>query len=80
VDGSGNAYVTGYTYSPNFPTQSPYQGANAGNSDVFVTKLTTPTVAPATVPTLSEWGMIILSFLLFASGAIVYHRRNRESF
>jgi hypothetical protein len=39
VDGSGNAYVTGYTSSSNFPTQSPYQGANAGNNDVFVTKL-----------------------------------------
>jgi hypothetical protein len=39
VDGSGNAYVTGGTYSPNFPTKNPYQGALSGNEDVFVTKL-----------------------------------------
>ena len=39
VDTSGNAYVTGYTKSANFPTASPLQGANAGGSDVFVAKL-----------------------------------------
>jgi hypothetical protein len=38
VDGSDNAYVTGYTYSSNFPTQNPYQ-TNQGGSDVFVTKM-----------------------------------------
>ena len=40
VDSSGNAYVTGVTASTNFPTTSPLQGSNAGNSDAFVTKLT----------------------------------------
>ncbi|EFK97759.1 conserved hypothetical protein, partial [sediment metagenome] len=40
VDGSGNAYVTGNTYSSNFPTQSPYQTYQGvyHYSDVFVTK------------------------------------------
>ena len=38
VDGSGCAYVTGYTYSRDFPTQMPYQTDQAGG-DVFVTKL-----------------------------------------
>ncbi|MFH0731727.1 MAG: SBBP repeat-containing protein [Candidatus Omnitrophota bacterium] len=38
VDSSGFAYVTGSTISTNFPTQDPYQGANAGNSDAFLTK------------------------------------------
>jgi hypothetical protein len=40
VDGSGNAYVTGETYSSDFPTQNPYQTAQ-GLEDVFVTKLST---------------------------------------
>ncbi|MCX6831948.1 MAG: SBBP repeat-containing protein [candidate division Zixibacteria bacterium] len=40
VDGIGNAYVTGYTYSSNFPTENPYQATHQGGySDVFVTKL-----------------------------------------
>src|SRR4029453_355003 len=30
VDDSGNAYVTGYTESTNFPTVNPLQAANAG--------------------------------------------------
>jgi hypothetical protein len=49
VDSSGNAYAAGYTSSTNFPTQSPYQGTNAGSYDAFVTKLTTP-VLYATFP------------------------------
>ena len=39
VDASGSAYVTGSTWSTNFPTASPRQGTNAGASDAFVTKL-----------------------------------------
>ncbi|MCK6469134.1 MAG: SBBP repeat-containing protein [Candidatus Brocadia sinica] len=39
VDGSGNAYVAGYTNSTNFPTVSPYDGSFNGIDDVFVTKL-----------------------------------------
>src|SRR5262249_26024233 len=39
VDSSGNAYVTGYTDSTNFPTTNPMQASNAGFTDVFVTKL-----------------------------------------
>ncbi len=38
VDGSGNAYVTGYTRSTNFPTQNPYQTFQ-GCADVFVAQL-----------------------------------------
>jgi len=40
VDGAGSAYVTGWTNSTNFPTQSPYQATFEGGWDAFVTKLT----------------------------------------
>ncbi|MCK4857382.1 MAG: T9SS type A sorting domain-containing protein, partial [candidate division Zixibacteria bacterium] len=40
VDGSGNAYVTGETWSSDFPTENPYQGSfQGGYTDVFVTKI-----------------------------------------
>ena len=40
VDSAGNAYITGYTESTNFPTASPLQGANGGGGyDAFVAKL-----------------------------------------
>ena len=39
LDSSGNIYVTGFTYSTNFPVASPLQAENAGGSDAFVTKL-----------------------------------------
>jgi hypothetical protein len=40
VDSSGNAYITGQTYSVDFPvTSGVVQPVNAGNGDVFVTKL-----------------------------------------
>ena len=39
TDTVGNAYVTGYTQSTNFPLGSPFQGSNGGSVDAFVTKL-----------------------------------------
>ena len=39
LDGSGDVYVSGYTYSANFPTQNAYQSALAGGSDAFITEL-----------------------------------------
>jgi hypothetical protein len=43
IDSSGNAYVAGYTYSPDFPTVNALQGSNkaaaAGNYTAFVAKL-----------------------------------------
>jgi hypothetical protein len=40
VDGYGNAYVTGYTYSPDFPTTPmAYNQTPGGTADTFVTKL-----------------------------------------
>jgi hypothetical protein len=39
VDNAGNAYVSGGTYSSNFPTMNPLQPANGGGEDAFVTKI-----------------------------------------
>jgi len=38
VDDSGNVYVSGYTYSSDFPTQNALQSSLGGGSDVFVTE------------------------------------------
>jgi hypothetical protein len=39
VDSSGNSYVTGHTFSTDFPTGSPIQASSGGSVDAFVTKL-----------------------------------------
>src|SRR5438132_1622417 len=39
VDSSGNAYVTGYTGSTNFPTRNALQVALGGSQDAFVAEL-----------------------------------------
>jgi hypothetical protein len=39
VDGSGAAYVTGFTTSLDFPTQSPLQTTASGSFEAFVTKI-----------------------------------------
>ena len=47
LDSSSNAYVTGYTASTNFPTQTPLQSANAGGtSDAFITKISEAVASP----------------------------------
>ncbi|MFL6255776.1 MAG: SBBP repeat-containing protein [Pyrinomonadaceae bacterium] len=39
VDSAGSAYVTGSTFSTNFPTANPVQAAFGGFTDAFVTKI-----------------------------------------
>ena len=39
VDASNNAYLTGGTYSTDFPTENPIQSNLTGNSDVYVSKI-----------------------------------------
>lgn len=39
VDNLGNAYVTGQTYSTDFPVANAFRSASAGATDVFLTKL-----------------------------------------
>jgi hypothetical protein len=40
VDGTGSAYVTGYTTSPDFPTQMPFEPTLQAHYNAFVSKLT----------------------------------------
>ncbi len=47
VDAAGNAYVTGFTESANFPTVNPLQSALNGVVDAFVIKLNTTGSAAA---------------------------------
>jgi hypothetical protein len=42
VDGTGNAYVAGYTYSTDFPTLHALQSQLKGTIDAFVTKIGPP--------------------------------------
>jgi hypothetical protein len=49
VDSSGNAYVTGSTYSNNFPVDSPIQPVNLGFGSAFVSKIT-PFALPVPTP------------------------------
>jgi uncharacterized repeat protein (TIGR01451 family) len=39
VDASGSAYITGSTFSTDFPVSNAYQPANAGGQDAFVSRL-----------------------------------------
>ncbi|MFN0123290.1 MAG: SBBP repeat-containing protein, partial [Blastocatellia bacterium] len=39
ADAAGNAYVTGQTTSPDFPTKNPAQATLGGEADVFVAKI-----------------------------------------
>ncbi|HLI30507.1 MAG TPA: SBBP repeat-containing protein, partial [Terriglobia bacterium] len=39
VDSAGEAYVAGFTFSTDFPVQSPLQSSSGGSSDAFIAKL-----------------------------------------
>ena len=39
VDGTGNAYISGFTNSTNFPTAAPIQAKSGGGWDTFATKI-----------------------------------------
>ncbi len=50
LDGLGHAYITGLTFSANFPTQDPLQAAYAGGGDVFIAKLHDDSSTPPPPP------------------------------
>ena len=39
VDSAGNAYITGVTFSNNFPTVNPFQAAKGAQQDAFIAKI-----------------------------------------
>src|SRR5439155_13622085 len=39
VDSLGNAYISGTTFSTDFPTKNPIQPTNAGGGDAFIAKV-----------------------------------------
>jgi beta propeller repeat protein len=61
VDEGGNAYVTGRTYSDNFPVKDPLQGHDIGSSttDAFITKIDT-----------TKTGVDSLAFSTFLGGSV----------
>jgi len=76
VDGSGSAYVTGRTNSSDFPTVNPYNGSLNGGYDVFVAKFGPEAEQ---VPTLSEWGMLLMGLLLLAFGTAALARKSKAA-
>ncbi len=72
VDSAGNAYVTGYTDSTNFPTENPLQPANGGGNDAFVAKLNiaaVTTTALSSSPNPSPYGQAVTFTAVVASSA-----------
>jgi hypothetical protein len=49
LDLTGAAYVTGITYSPDFPIMQPLQATHGGSIDVFITKITDSDTRPVKV-------------------------------
>jgi uncharacterized repeat protein (TIGR01451 family) len=73
VDGAGNAYVTGYVSSINFPTQNPYQGTNGGGGyhDAFVTKLGVLAIGKSAFPDLvTPGGLITYTIVVSETGGV----------
>jgi hypothetical protein len=72
VDSGGNAYVTGYTSSANFPTTNPLQPTYGGNDDAFVAKVmfapTTTVLISSVNPSVSGKPVIFTATVSSPSG------------
>lgn len=77
VDSSGNAYVTGYTFSVNFPTANPFQPANKGSENAFVTKL--PAGATASSPPTITISVAPTSITVGQSSTLTWSSTNATS-
>src|SRR6266513_2468011 len=72
VDSDGNAYVTGRTESPDFPTQKPFQSVYAGGADAFVAKLNASGTALAYSTFLGGSGLDVGNGIALDSAGNVY--------
>jgi hypothetical protein len=76
VNGAGETIVAGSTSSTTFPTASPFQAANAGGTDGFVSRLSAPTV-PA--PAMGPYSLLLLATSVLAAGVALSRRRAKAS-
>ena len=60
VDSAGNAYITGYTFSTNFPIKNAFQNTLVGSQNAFIAKLD---------PTISGTASLLYSSYLGGSGS-----------
>ncbi len=69
VDSTGRFYLAGETVSDDFPTVNPFQPVHGGGVDDawFAAFAFGP---DPVVPTVSEWGLVVLILLLMAAGMI----------
>ncbi len=65
VGGMGNAYVTGYTFSSDFPVQNPIYPNPLGGGDAFVTK-----IADSSLPQTGSLAVAILPQAAVSAGAM----------
>jgi PKD repeat protein len=74
VDATGNCYVTGYTFSTDFPTEDPLYPNNAGGyTDAFVSKLSHLVPAPVadfTADPASGTAPLTVNFTDLSTGSI----------
>jgi hypothetical protein len=71
VDAAGNAYVTGQTFSTDFPTMNPFQGTMLGGQDAFVAKISS--VLPPGAVDLQSWSTKSSMGWNAVPGAVTYH-------
>jgi len=75
----GNAYVTGFTSSTNFPTTAgAVQPTLGGSSDAFVTQLALGPV-PSPIPALSPFGQALVVVVVCVTGLLFLRRRHSPS-
>ncbi|MFX1263667.1 MAG: SBBP repeat-containing protein [Promethearchaeota archaeon] len=70
VDSAGNAFVTGWTRSSDFPTLNAYNSSKTGGNDCFVLKLTFPDgeglATPVILAALGVGGVLVMVLFLIS--------------